>query len=159
MPIAFILYLPSCPGVLPASAVAKPDVQLLTQDITKMQGEQRGEGEGQLGSHQDKEEQKSRAYLRLSGAQLPQDEQQSLWTQRSMPAASEQTAIVLYLKLNPGFRGGPHGLSVVGGWKTWNSRAKARGEPWVFLLFSVLWPLPLKGKCLILGMSSRSYRH
>lgn len=29
----------------------------------------------------------------------------------------------------------------------------------VFFLFSVLWPLPLKDKCLILGVSSRSYRH
>lgn len=92
----------------------------------KMQGEQRGEGEGQLGSRQDKEEQKSTC-LQLSGVHLPQDEQQSLWTQRSTPTASEQTAIVLYLKLNPGFRGDPRGLSVVGGWKAGNSTAKAEG--------------------------------
>lgn len=39
----------------------------------------------------------------LPEAQLPQDEQQSLWLQRIMPTASEQTAITLYLKLNPGF--------------------------------------------------------
>lgn len=79
-----------------------------------------------MGSRQDKEEQKSTC-LQLSGVHLPQDEQQSLWTQRSTPTASEQTAIVLYLKLNPGFRGDPRGLSVGGGWKAGNGRAKAEG--------------------------------